>query len=152
MSDAAPAPLRIVRSELPTKFRDLLAAAEAARGRARATYSGYRVGAAALDSQNRVHAGCNVEISSYPLSLCAERVALFAAIAAGAESIEAIAVVGPGHGGDPTPPCGACRQVIWDLAGDIPVLLGSPDGTVQQWQSRALLPSPFGPDHLEDDR
>lgn len=142
-------PRRLERCDLPEPQRALLRDAELARSRARATYSGYRVGAAVRDSDGNVHLGCNVEISSYPLTLCAERVALFAAVAAGASTIEAIAVVGPGLELDPTPPCGACRQVIWDLANSAPVLLAAADGQVEIWQPRQLLPRPFGPEHLE---
>lgn len=136
--------------ELPEAERRLVEAAADARGRARAPYSGYAVGAAVADAGGRIHVGCNVEISSYGLTLCAERVALFAACAAGATGFRALAVVGPGCGGKPTPPCGACRQVIWELAGEVPVLLATPEGRVERWSSGDLLPEPFGPHHLSD--
>lgn len=123
-----------------------------ARGRAHAPYSGYAVGAAVRALDGRVFPGCNVEISSYGLTMCAERVALFAARAAGAREFAAMAVVGPGSGTAPTPPCGACRQVIWDLAGDIDIYLATPDGVVETRRTSDLLPEPFGPEQLESGR
>jgi len=137
-------------SELDDRVRQLIDAAEAARRNAHAPYSGFPVGAALRAADGTVFPGCNVEISSYGLTMCAERVALFAARAAGAESFEMLAVVGPGDGGNPTPPCGACRQVIWDLAGDIPLYLATPDGRVDCRRASELLPHPFGPEHLAD--
>lgn len=136
-------------ADLEPDQRKLVEAAIRARGRAHAPYSDFKVGAAALDTELRQHRGCNVEISSYGLTMCAERVALFAARAAGSASVTALAVAGPGHGSQPTPPCGACRQVIWDLAGDIPVLMATLDGHVEVWHASELLPAAFGPDHLE---
>lgn len=145
---ASNAPRRSLRADLTAAHRALLEAAGEARARARAPYSLYRVGAAVLDSESRIHLGCNVESPSYPLTLCAERVALFAAIAAGAGSVQAIAVVGPGLEEQPTPPCGACRQVIWDLAPEATVLLGAPGGRVEIWRPADLLPCAFGANHL----
>ncbi len=139
------APRRV--EELTPDLRELVAAATTARNRARAVYSGYQVGAAAR-ADGAIVLGCNVEISSYGLTMCAERVALFAAVANGRRRVEAVAVLGPGLHGRPTPPCGACRQVIWDLAGDIPVLLATPDGEVEIWQAAELLPEPFDPQFL----
>ena len=97
---------------------DLLAAAGRARGNAYAPYSGYRVGAALLADDGRVFCGCNVENSAYSPTLCAERVALGAAVAAGARTFRAIAVVG-GFGAEiaPCPPCGVCRQALSEFAG-----------------------------------
>ncbi len=136
--------------DLEPDHRKLVEAAIRARSRAHAPYSRFKVGAAVLDAELRQHRGCNVEISSYGLTMCAERVALFAARAAGSAPITALAVAGPGHGSHPTPPCGACRQVIWDLAGDIPVLMATLDGLVEVWRASELLPAAFGPDHLDN--
>lgn len=136
-------------SELAPEQRKLVEAAIRARAQAHAPFSGFAVGAAALDSDLRIHRGCNVENSSYSLTICAERVALFSAIADGAGEITSIAVAGPGHRGRPTPPCGACRQVIWDLAGDVTVLLATLDGKVEVWRAADLLPAAFGPADLE---
>jgi cytidine deaminase len=136
------------KSDLDDATRRLIDQARAARGNAHAPYSGFAVGAAVRCTRGNLFLGCNVEISSYSLTMCAERVALFAARAAGARDIEAIAVVGPGGDGTPTPPCGACRQVIWDLAPDAVVHLATPDGAVQTWTPGELLPEPFGPQQL----
>ena len=138
--------------DLAPAERDLVSAALRARENAHAPYSGFSVGAALRAVDGTVHLGCNVEISSYGLTECAERVALFAARATGARDFDALAVAGPDSADRPTPPCGACRQVVWDLAGDIIVILASAAGEVQIWRAAELLPEPFGPMHLEEDR
>jgi cytidine deaminase len=135
-------------AELDEATRRLIDQAKAARGNAHAPYSGFKVGAAVRCANGNLFVGCNIEISSYGLTMCAERVALFAARAAGPCAVEAVAVVGPGSAGTPTPPCGACRQVIWDLAADADVYLATPEGAVQQWAAGELLPEPFGPGQL----
>lgn len=121
---------------------ELLAAARAARDRARAPYSGYRVGAAVLDAQGRVFTGANVENASYGLTMCAERVALFRAVSEGAGKIVALAVAaaGPGAGARP---CGACRQVMAELAPEATVHMGDVSAAVTD-----LLPLAFGPGAL----
>ena len=134
--------------ELDGATRRLIDQAAEARGNAHAPYSGFAVGAAVRAVDGRVFFGCNVEISSYGLTMCAERVALFAARAAGAQELEAIAVVGPGANGVPTPPCGACRQVIWDLAPKAEIFLATPAGRVTVRTAADLLPDPFGPAQL----
>ena len=144
----APQKELIDASELAPGERKLVEAAIRARAQAHAPFSDFAVGAAALDSDLRIHRGCNVENSSYSLTICAERVALFSAVADGAGEITSIAVAGPGHQGRPTPPCGACRQVIWDLAGDVTVLLATLDGKVEVWRASELLPAAFGPTDL----
>jgi cytidine deaminase len=136
--------------DLSLSERELIAHALRARENAHAPYSRFSVGAALRAADGTVHLGCNVEISSYGLTECAERVALFAARATGAREFDALAVAGPDSSGRPTPPCGACRQVIWDLAGDISVYLASAAGEVQVWRAKELLPEPFGPAHLEE--
>jgi cytidine deaminase len=123
--------------------RRLLAAARAVRARAHAPYSKFRVGAAVLDERGRVHAGCNVENASYGLTVCAERNAVAAAVAAGAKRIRAVAVVA-----DPVAtPCGACRQVLAELAGPTAdVLLAAPQGKADDADATtlgALLPRAF---------
>ena len=137
-------------SDLEESTRRLIDAARKARDNAHAPYSGFSVGAALLAGGGAVFPGCNVEISSDGLTMCAERVALFAAKAAGVERLEMLAVVGPGRQAEPTPPCGACRQVIWDLAGDIPIYLAAPGGRIACWRASELLPNPFGPEHLAE--
>jgi cytidine deaminase len=120
----------------------LVAAARAVRKRAHAPYSRFQVGAAVLDERGRVHVGCNVENASYGLTVCAERHAVAAAVAAGAKRVRAVAVVTPTR--PPGTPCGACRQVIAEL-GDAKtrVLLASPTGTAEATTLGALLPRSF---------
>lgn len=136
------------RSELDEATRRLIDQAAEARTNAHAPYSGFAVGAAVRAVDGQVYCGCNVEISSYSLTMCAERVALFAARAAGAQELEAIAIIGPGADGTPTTPCGACRQVIWDLAPGAEIYLATPAGRVEVRAAADLLPDPFGPAQL----
>lgn len=121
----------------------LLAVARAAAANARPKHSGFRVGAAVLDERGRVYPGCNVESDSYGLTICAERVAIFAALAAGARVLVALAVscpdAPPGRPGGRMP-CGACRQVVVEyLVADAPVLV---DG-VGEFRPAGLLPEAF---------
>jgi cytidine deaminase len=120
----------------------LIAAARAVRETAYAPYSRFRVGAAVRDEADRVHVGCNVENASYGLTVCAERNAVAAAIAAGARAIRAIAVASAAR--PPASPCGACRQVLAEL-GDArtPVLLAGPRGAPARTTLGALLPRAF---------
>src|SRR6201992_1344074 len=103
---------------------ELLAAALAARQHAHAPFSNFRVGAALEDSSGRVHTGCNVENATYGLTLCAERVAVFKAISEGARKFTRIAVAADTD--RLTPPCGACRQILWEFCSDIEVILVNP--------------------------
>jgi cytidine deaminase len=120
----------------------LAQAARAARAHAYAPYSGYAVGAAVLTDDRQVVAGCNVENASYGLSVCAERVAVFRAIAAGARRLVAAAVCTPDGG----TPCGACRQVLLEFA-DAPesfaVWVVSPDRVIARYTLAELLPHGF---------
>lgn len=124
----------------------LIEAARGARSNACARYSGFAVGAALLAADGRVFTGVNVESSSYGLTCCAERTALFTALTAGARSFTAIAVVT----GAPrlTPPCGACRQVLWDYCGDIEVILANLHAETQAHSLAALLPHAFDEENL----
>jgi cytidine deaminase len=120
----------------------LVRAAKDARKRAYAPYSGFQVGAAVL-AGGRIFAAGNLENSSYPLSVCAERNAVALAVAAGRRRIEAAAIVA----GDarPAPPCGGCRQVLAEFAGpDAPVVYASADGRSVTTNVGALLPDSFG--------
>lgn len=119
----------------------LIAAATAARENAHAPYSSFRVGAALRAKSGRVYTGCNVENASYGLTICAERVALVKAISEGERGFEAIAVVTDTD--TLTPPCGACRQFIWELCGDVPVILSNLKGKIERESARGLLPRPF---------
>jgi len=128
--------------------RALLQAARAARLKAYAPYSNFRVGAAVLDEQGQVHAGCNVENAAYPQGVCAEAAALSAMVLAGGRRATALLVVGEG----PTlvTPCGGCRQKLREFAApDTPVLVADGVG-VQRWFTlEELLPHSFGPEHLK---
>ena len=124
---------------------DLIRAAEEVRSRAHAPYSGFTVGAA-VRAAGHVYTGVNVESASYPVGLCAERVAAAAAVTAGRSSIDAIAIVG---GSDrPAPPCGACRQLLSELGPDMHVVSVASNGSRKEWMLSELLPDPFGPADL----
>ena len=138
--------LRRMAPSKPALDRLLRAAAEV-RGNAYAPYSRFPVGAAVL-AGGRVFAACNVENSSFPLGVCAERNAVAMAIAAGARRIEAVAVVGGGE--RPAAPCGGCRQVIAEFAPpDAPVIYATATGVPVASTVGALLPSAFGPADLK---
>jgi cytidine deaminase len=122
----------------------LLKAACEVRERAYAPYSNYQVGAAILTEDGRVFTGVNVENAAYGLTNCAERSAIFSAVTAGARRIVAVAVCTENAGS----PCGACRQVMSEFAGDIPVWLSDGAGQVRETTLYALLPDHFGPEHL----
>lgn len=124
---------------------DLVASARDARAHAYAPYSGFPVGAAVL-SAGSVYAGVNVENASFPLSVCAERNAVAAAVSAGHTTIEAVAVVG--SGADPTPPCGGCRQVLREFGPHAVVVAEGLGGRRTEWTVADLLPSSFGPESL----
>lgn len=129
----------------PAAQRKLIQAARKARRNAYAPYSRYKVGAAALDSAGRAHAGCNVENVSYGLTICAERAALCRAVADGAKKIRAIAIVA---GGPKRPsPCGACRQFIAEFGADVQVICAGESGATVQPISE-LLPAGFDRQHL----
>lgn len=127
----------------------LVEAAAAVRRRAHAPYSKFSVGAAVLDADGGIHHGCNVENASYGLSVCAERHAIAAAVAAGASRLVAVAVVTATS--PPASPCGACRQVLAEFA-DMTVILSNPDGERILTTVAELLPSAFGPNVLEESR
>jgi cytidine deaminase len=131
--------------DLPPELEDMVEVARIAMGRAYAPYSGFLVGSAVL-ADGTIFAGQNVEIASYPLSVCAERNAVAAMIGAGVRSLQGVVVV---TGADrPTPPCGACRQVLWEFGPDAFVVAQNTAGTRLAWSLRDLLPAPFGPDDL----
>jgi cytidine deaminase len=119
----------------------LLAAARTARENAVATFSKFRVGAALRAKSGKVYTGCNVENASYGLTICAERVAIFKALSEGERGFDAIAVVTDAE--KLTPPCGACRQIIWEFCGDAEVILGNLKGKTEVHRMSALFPLPF---------
>ena len=118
-----------------------LAAALAARDHAHAPFSEFRVGAALEDTSGRLHTGCNIENATYGLTLCAERVAVFKAVSEGARHFRRIAIAADTE--TLTPPCGACRQILWEFCGDIEVLLSNPHGKRETLRLKDLLPRPF---------
>jgi cytidine deaminase len=119
----------------------LLGAATAARSRARAQYSRFKVGAALETVEGAVVTGCNIENATYGLTLCAERVALVKALSDGHDIFTRIVVVADTE--TPTPPCGACRQLLWEYCGDLDVILANPGGVTARYRLSALLPLPF---------
>ena len=132
----------------PTYLSDseLVALAWQARDLASAPYSNFQVGAALLASDGRVFTGCNVESSSYGLSICAERVALTKAISEGAREFVTIAVAAQGKG--TVSPCGACRQLLHDYAPNLRVLLSGQEGKHTEHPLKELLPLAFSAEQL----
>jgi cytidine deaminase len=127
--------------DTPEPSHHLLEAARAVRLNAHAASSHFQVGAALETLDGRVITGCNVESATYGLTVCAERVAVFKAISEGHRRFRRIAVVADTQ--DPTPPCGACRQVLWEFGGDLEVILGDLHVEKSRFQLRDLLPHPF---------
>lgn len=119
----------------------LVAAARRARERAHAPFSRFHVGAAVEDADGRIYTGCNIENATYGLTVCAERVAIFKAVSEGARRLRRIAIVADTEA--LTPPCGACRQIIWEFCGDAEVILANLRGDTETLRMRDLLPRPF---------
>ena len=119
----------------------LVAAALAAREHAFAPYSKFKVGAAVEDSEGRIHTGCNVENATYGLTLCAERVAVFKAVSEGVRQFRRVAVAADTD--QLTPPCGACRQILWEFCGDVEVTLANLQGKMERFRLKDLFPRPF---------
>ena len=124
----------------------LTAAARVAREKARAPFSNFKVGAALLSASGEIFTGCNIENASYGLTMCAERVAIFKAVSEGAGNFTHLAIVGDAE--KLTPPCGACRQIIWEFCGDIPITLANLNGETQSFQMGELLPKAFDANFL----
>lgn len=121
--------------------KELIEAARAVRENAYAPFSEFRVGAALETDDGEIISGCNVESASYGLTVCAERVAIWKAISQGRRKIVKIAVVADTE--ELTPPCGVCRQIIWEFGGDIPVVFANLNGKIETVQMRDLLPRAF---------
>ena len=129
-----------------SEYDALVSAATEARLNAHAPFSGFRVGAALRASSGRVFGGCNVENATYGLTVCAERVAIFKAISEGERGFDAISVVADTD--SLTPPCGACRQLIWEFCGDVPVILSNLHGKTETVRMHVLFPKPFDSSNL----
>jgi cytidine deaminase len=119
----------------------LVDSALAVRANAHAPFSKFRVGAALEDSSGRIHTGCNIENATFGLTMCAERVAIFKAVSEGAREFRRIAVAADAD--SLTPPCGSCRQLLWEFCGDIEVILVNPHGVRESMRLTDLLPRPF---------
>ena len=124
----------------------LLAAALDARRHAFAPYSKFQVGAALEDASGRIHTGCNVENATYGLTICAERVAVFKAISEGVRQFRRVAVAA--DTGTLTPPCGACRQILWEFCGDVEILLVNLQGKTESYRLSELFPKAFDAGYL----
>ena len=119
----------------------LITAALKARENAHAPFSKFKVGAALEDGTGRIHTGCNVENATYGLTVCAERIAIFKAVSEGAKGFRRIAVVADTE--TLTPPCGACRQILWEFCGDIEIVLANLNGKSETLRLATLFPRPF---------
>jgi cytidine deaminase len=119
----------------------LIEAARSARENACADFSHFKVGAAVETADGTIVTGCNFENATYGLTICAERVAIFKALSEGHREFRRMVVVAPPDA--PTPPCGACRQVLWEFAGDLEVILANLEGETGRHRVSELLPQPF---------
>jgi cytidine deaminase len=119
----------------------LIAAARKARRNAQARFSGFKVGAALEAADGTIITGCNIENATYGLTICAERVAMFKALSEGHTKFRRVAVVADTD--EPTPPCGACRQILWEFGGDLEVLLANLRRQTGMYRLAELLPLPF---------
>jgi len=128
-------------------YKSLAEKAIEAKSKALPTYSNFHVGAALLTEDDKIYTGCNIESSSYSLTICAERTAIFKAISEGERKFKAIAVAGDTEGF--ISPCGACRQVISDLCGDIDVVLVNSKNDTKVMKTSELLPFAFGDKDLK---
>ena len=124
----------------------LLAAALTARENAFAPFSKFKVGAAVQGIDGRIHTGCNVENATYGLTVCAERVAVFKGVSEGARRFKRVAVAADTE--KLTPPCGACRQILWEFCGDVEIVLVNPKGKIESYRLKDLFPKPFDVSYL----
>ena len=128
----------------------VIEAAKAARDCALARFSNFCVGAALEAEDGRVFTGCNIESAAYELTMCAERVTIWKALSEGARKFRRVVVVADTE--RLTPPCGACRQLIWEFCGDVPVVLANLRGDTETLQMAELLPRPFDAQFLDETR
>lgn len=126
---------------MKNKKEEVIEAAREVRERAYAPYSNFKVGAAVETGEGEIFTGCNIESASYGLTVCAERVAIWKAVSEGKKRFRQFAVVVDTE--ELTPPCGVCRQIIWEFCGDIPVTLANLKGKTETVQMSELLPRAF---------
>jgi len=122
-------------------LKKLIEAAKDARAKAFAPYSNFKVGAAVRTKNGKIYTGCNIENASYGLTMCAERVAIFKAISEGEKDFKGFAVVAETE--NLTPPCGACRQIIWEFCGDVSITFSNLEGKKETMRMSELLPRAF---------
>lgn len=122
-------------------MEELVELAMGVRERAFAPYSKFKVGSAVRSTDGKMFTGCNVESASYGLTVCAERVAIWKAVSEGVTELDEIVVVADTE--VLTPPCGVCRQIIWEFCGDVPVTLANLDGKIETVSIKELLPRAF---------
>ena len=146
MKKKKPAPARRHAGPTRTMLAAMAALALEARERAHAPYSRFKVGAALKTRTGEIVTGCNVENASYGLTMCAERVAVFKAVSEGLDDFDAVAVVADSK--RITPPCGPCRQILWEYCGDVLVHMTVLRGRSRTMRLRELLPMPFDAGHL----
>lgn len=127
---------------------ELFELAKKAREGAVAPFSNFKVGAVLEAEDGRIFTGCNIENASYGLTICAERVAIFKAVSEGVRRFKRISVIADAR--DITPPCGACRQIIWEFCGDVPVLMFDMQGKSEEMSMAELLPKAFDAGFLGD--
>jgi cytidine deaminase len=139
-------PAAVPREIAPTMLAAMKQGAVEAAHRAYAPYSRFAVGATVLSEDGRIHTGANVENASFGLSICAERNAIFRAVAEGARRIGAMVVYTPTA--EATPPCGACRQVLAEFGADALIVCCSDGAADRRYHLAELLPETFGPHHL----
>lgn len=128
-------------------INELINKAKNAREHSYSPYSGFKVGAALKTKNEMVFTGCNIENSSYGLSICAEQEAIFKAISAGERDLDTIAVVTDSD--KLTTPCGACRQVMWEFSKDMTIVVANLKGEKKEFKIKELLAHPFGKDPLD---
>jgi cytidine deaminase len=129
------------------ELKSLIETASKARENAHAPFSNFRVGAAVKTEDGRIYYGCNVESASYGLTVCAERVAIWKAVSEGCKKFAGIVVVADTE--ELTPPCGTCRQIIWEFGGDMPIVFANLNGKHETYTSSELLPHAFDNKYLK---
>ncbi|HEX8264931.1 MAG TPA: cytidine deaminase [Pyrinomonadaceae bacterium] len=135
---------------MDNKRKELVEAASAVRENSYAPYSKFRVGAAVETKDGKIYSGCNIESASYGLTVCGERVAIWKAVSEGEHEFKQIAVVVDTE--ELTPPCGVCRQILWEFCGNVPVTLANLSGKSETVMMEDLLPRAFGRRFLEQNK